>query len=212
MIKSERIAKKINEQISVWGNDHAKLIIAIEGYAGSGKTTVAEYLAKGNTNVAVLHLDDFIKPWEDRKRLMNNVGDKSKVFEYEWYRYDDLEKVLKQFKVKKRGVMKYKAYDFNKNDFGPAKSLDLSKKILVIEGIFLLHQEHAISALWDKKVYLDINFAKADRMRIAREKKKWGKAYLPEAHIDNWTKYFKIAYRRYVKEHKPQRMCGLRFE
>ena len=44
MIRSERIAKKINENIKIWMQDHTKLVVAIDGYAGLGKTTVADYI------------------------------------------------------------------------------------------------------------------------------------------------------------------------
>ncbi|MDO8603977.1 MAG: hypothetical protein Q7K40_01015 [bacterium] len=211
MIKSERIAKKINENIQTWGKDHAKLVVAIDGYAGSGKTTVADYGAKNNPDVLVLHLDDFIKHWKVRKKSIDNAEDKSSVFEYNWYRYCDLEKIVKQFKSKKRGMVKYRAYDYDTNEFATARTLDLSKKVLVIDGIFLLHPEHKINKLWDKRVYLDVDFVKADKMRVAREKKKWGKRYLPENHLDNWTRYFKVAYRRYVKDYKPQKYADLWF-
>ena len=108
MIRSERVAKKINENIKEWVQDHAKLIVAIDGYAGSGKTTVADYIAKGNPNILVLHLDDLIKHWKERKKLIDNAKDKPKMFEYSWYRYGDLEKIIKQFKSKKLGTIKYK--------------------------------------------------------------------------------------------------------
>ncbi|MDO8452021.1 MAG: AAA family ATPase [bacterium] len=211
MIRSERIAKKINENVKVWVQDHAKLIVVIDGYAGSGKTTVADYIAKRNSDVAVLHLDDFIKHWKERKKLIEKAKDKYKVFEYSWYRYGDLEKITRQLKSKKRGIVKYKTYDYDKNDFGPEKTIDLSRKVLVIDGIFLLHHEHKLSKFWDKRVYLDVDFDKADRMRIAREKKKWGREYLPESHSDNWTRYFKTAYRRYVKKYKPQEHADVMF-
>src|SRR3989344_3302410 len=68
MIKSERIAKKINEKIRAWAKGHAKLIVAIDGYAGSGKTTVADFIAMQNPDVLTVHLDDFIHHWKDRKR------------------------------------------------------------------------------------------------------------------------------------------------
>lgn len=210
MIRSERIAKKINENVKVWVQDHAKLIVAIDGYAGSGKTTVADYIAKRNSDVAVLRLDDFIKHWKERKKLIDKAKNKPKVFEYDWYRYSNLEKIVRQFKFKKRGVAKYKTYDYDKNDFGPEKTIDLSRKVLVVDGIFLLHPAHKLNKLWDKRVYLDIDFDKADRMRIAREKKKWGKAYLPESHSDNWTRYFKVAYRKYVSKYKPQENADIK--
>lgn len=212
MIKSERIAKKINGQISAWTKDRSKLIVAIDGYAGAGKTTIADFIAKQNPDVLTVHLDDFIRHWKERKQMIEKAGEKSKVFEYNWYRYEDLEKLIKEFRDKNKGYLKLKTYDFDKNDFSPKKSFDLSKKILIIDGIFLFHPKHKISKLFDKKIYLDIDFIKADKKRIAREKKKWGKSYIPENHPDNWTKYFKIAYRRYVKKYKPQNKAEVVFK
>lgn len=89
--------------------------------------------------------------------MIESAKDKAKVFEYEWYRYDDLEKLVKQF-MKKRGVVKAKVYDYDKNDF-TVRKYDLSKKIMVIDGIFLFHPKHAINKLWDKKIYLDADLA-----------------------------------------------------
>lgn len=205
MIRSERIAKKINEKIKAWSKDRAKLIVAIDGYAGSGKTTIADFIAQQNPDVLAVHLDDFINHWKDRKQMIEQTEDKSQVFEYKWYRYGDLEKLVNEFKNKNNGSIKLKTYNYNKNDFGPLRLFDLSRKILVIDGIFLFHPKHKINKNWDKIVYLDVDFVKADKRRVAREKKKWGKDYIPENHPDNWTKYYKEAYRRYVKLYKPQK-------
>lgn len=211
MLKSELIAKKINKKIKTWSKNQAKLVVAIDGYAGSGKTTVADFIAKQNSDVLAVHLDDFIKHWRDRKKMMAKAKDKSKVFEYDWYRYRDLEKLVNNFKTKKQGTIKFKIYDYDKNDFGPKKTFDLSKKVLVIDGIFLFHPKHKISKLSDKKVYLDVDFKKADKKILTREKKKWGKNYLPENHPDNWMRYFRIAYKRYVKEYKPEKRADCVF-
>jgi len=212
MKRSERFAKKINDKIKDWVKNQAKLVVAIDGYAGSGKTTVANFMAKQNSDVLTVHLDDFIRHWKDRKEMIEEAKDKSQVFEYHWYRYDDLEKLIREFKAKNRGTIKFKTYDYDKNDFGPEKSLDLSKKILVIDGIFLFHPEHKISQLWDRTVYLDADFAKADRNRIHREKKKWGKDYVSEDNPDNWFKYYREAYQRYVREYKPKTNRDLIFK
>lgn len=205
MIKSECIAIKINKEILKWQKSHDKLIVAIDGYAGSGKTTIADFVGKQNPDVLVVHLDDFIHLSKHRKKMIDKAEDKSKVFEYNWYRYDDLEKLLSGFKTKNKGFLKFKIYDYDKNKFGPKRSFDLSKKILVIDGIFLFHTKHKISKMFDKTIYLEANFAKSDKKRIARDKKRHGKKYVPESHPNNWVKYFKEAYNRYVKEHKPQK-------
>lgn len=211
MLRSERIAKRINKETQEWAKGRNKMIVAIDGYAGSGKTTVADYIGKQNSDVLVIHLDDFIHHWKKRKQMIESAKDKAKVFEYEWYRYDDLEKLVRQFKAKEKGSVKSKIYDYDKNDFTSA-SFDLSKKILVIDGIFLFHSKHKINKLWDMRVYLDVNFAKADKRRVAREKKKWGETYVPETHPDNWVRYFKEAYRKYKKEWKPQKRADMVFE
>ena len=212
MIRSEGIAKRINEYIKVWRKDHTKLVVAIDGYAGSGKTTVADFIAKQNIDVLVIHLDDFIKHWKERKQMIDRAKDKSKVFEYGWYRYDDLQKLVDQFKNRQSGSVKYKTYDFDRNDFGMKRSFDLSKKILVLDGVFLLHPKHSINRLWDKRIYIDVDFDKADKKRIAREKKKWGKGYLPENHPNNWVQYFKVAYRRYLGTYKPYGVADVVFK
>lgn len=211
MLRLERIAKQINKEIKKRVKDRQKLIVAIDGYAGSGKTTVAEYIGKHNPDALVVHLDDFIKHWKKRKQMIEAAKDKARVFEYDWYRYNDLEKLIRQFKTKKKGSAKAKTYDYDKNDFG-SSTFDMSKKTLVIDGIFLFHPKHRVNKLWDMKVYLDADLAKADKKRVAREKKKWGKAYVPETHPDNWVRYFKEAYRKYVKEWKPQKEADVVFE
>jgi len=160
--------------------------------------------SKENPNVLVVHMDDFIHHWKDRKKMIDKAKEKSRVFEYNWYRYDDLEKLIKEFKTKSKGLINFKTYDYDKNDFEPRKSFDLSKKVIVIDGIFLFHPKHKISKMLDKIIYLDVDFAKVDKKRIAREKKRWGKNYLPENHPDNWTRYFKEAYRNYIKKYNPK--------
>jgi uridine kinase len=144
MTKSEQIANKINKEIKVWTKNKAKLVVAIDGYAGSGKTTVANFVSKQNPDVLVVHLDDFIHHWKDRKEMIEKAVDKSRIFEYYWYHYGNLEKLIRSFKTKNGGLIKFKTYDYDKNNFGPVTSFDLSKKILVIEGIFLFHPKHKL--------------------------------------------------------------------
>ena len=203
MFRSERIAKKINKEIKEWSKDRSKLIVAIDGYAGSGKTTIADFIAKQNQHVLVVHLDDFINHRRVREQKMKVAEDKSVVFEYEWYKYSEVEKLIRAFKFKNKGIMRLRVYDYKKNNFD-FKAFDLSKKVLIVDGIFLFHPKHKISKEWDKTIYLNVNLDRADKKRIARERKKWGKSYIPETNPDNWTQYYKKSYRRYIKVYKPQ--------
>lgn len=211
MLRSEKIAQIINKKLQTWLTTDGKLVVGIDGYAGSGKTTVADLLGKLNNDVLVVHLDDFIHHWRARKQWMDEAKDKSQVFEYKWYRYDALLQLIQEFKSKKSGAVNIKTYDFDKNDFNSGQSFNLSKKILVVDGIFLFHPEHAISKRWDKKIYLHIDFENGDKRRIDREKKKWGKDFIPDDHPGSYVGAFKTAYKRYVEQEKPQDKADLVF-
>lgn len=202
MTRSERIAKRICKALRVWKKDHARLIVAIDGYAGAGKTTIAKHIADCDADVLSIHLDDFIRHWRDRKRMMGSTKDKPGVFEYHWYRYGDLEKLMRAFLRGKKSIS-ITTYNFETNDFLPKQTIDLTKKVLVIDGIFLLHPAHRMNKLFHKTIYLDADHAVADKRRIAREKKRWGKNFVHDDHPDNWVNYFKTAYRRYIKKYKP---------
>lgn len=205
----QQIAKKINNKIKVLDQHHGRLIIAIDGYAGSGKTSVAEYLARINPAYLVVHLDDFIKHWTVRKRMMDTATDRSRVFEYRWYRYDAIERLVKRFLRTRAGYIHLKVYDFDRNEFAAPRAFDLSKRILVVNGIFLLHPRHKRNALWHKRIFLRVDLRKADARRIAREKKKWDRAYLSEDHPNSYVRDFRVAYERYLHRYQPEQIADL---
>lgn len=66
--KSEKIAKKINKMIKEWLSDGKKIVIGIDGYSGSGKTTVLEYLAKINSDVLPLFWMILLNLGQEEKR------------------------------------------------------------------------------------------------------------------------------------------------
>lgn len=68
MNTSKQIAKKIVEHLQVWKQNHAKLVVGIDGYAGSGKTTIGNFVAEDDSDVLSVHLDDFIKHWRGDSR------------------------------------------------------------------------------------------------------------------------------------------------
>lgn len=204
--RSQKIAQRINKKIESWQKERGRLVIGIEGYSASGKTTVADCLALENPGIVIIHLDDLLKSSAERAAMMNSGDDRSKVFELKWYRYDLLDRIVKKFKKSLPFSVKIYDYDLKKT---VTRTYDLSKKILVIEGIFLFHPEHAISEVFDKKIYLDVNFQQADSRRVRREKKRWGKQYVDENHPDSYVIPFKEAYRRYFKTHHPERLADL---
>lgn len=169
--RSQKIAIKINKSVNLWLKEKDRLVIGIEGYSASGKTTIADCLAKENSQVVVIHLDDLLKSSEERATMMKSGEDRSRVFELKWYRYDLLDTIVEKFRQSLPFSIEIYDYDLKKM---VKRIYDLSRPVLVIEGIFLFHSEHAISKTFDKKVYLAVDFDKADDRRSRREKKTLG--------------------------------------
>ena len=204
--RSQKIATKIVKHVGLWMENTERIIIGIEGYSASGKTTVADCLAKDDSRIVVIHLDDLLKSSEDRVAMMTSDEDRSKVFELKWYRYDLLNSIVEKFKQSEQYSVEIYDYDLKKTI---TKVYDLAKPILIIEGIFLFHPEHTISKAFNRKVYLAVDFDKADGRRNRREKNRWGKDYVDESHPDSFIKPFKEAYRRYFNSHHPDKLADL---
>ena len=199
----EEILHKLNE----WFKDKNKLVIAIDGYSGVGKTTILEEIAKANKNVLAIYLDDFILTGKEREKSLLKSKDKPNVFELNWYDYKKVKDLVGKFR-NNTGIYSTKIYDPKTDSYDKNKEFDLSKKILIIEGVFLLHSE-LFKNTWDKTIYLKTDFKKADERRIIREKKKWGKDYYPEDKDGSFTKLFKIAYRNYISKYNPEKSADL---
>lgn len=90
-----------------------------------------------------------------------------------------------------------------------SKTYDFSKKIMVIEGVFMFHPELSRSKLWDKRIYLEGDLEKIKERRIKREKERWGENYFPETHPDSYFRQVIIALDRYIDLHHPEKVADL---
>ena len=203
-LKVEGFIKRIN----ALSKKDKKLVIAIDGYSASGKTTLLKKLEKNNKNVLAVFMDDFILTAKKRERSIKKARNKSKVFELDWYDYKKIRTLINEFGIKNKGYYKTKLYNSDADRIDISKKFDLSKSILIIEGIFLFHPK-LFKNMFDVKVFLDVDLAYADKRRVKREKKRWGKDYISEDSLDSWTNLFKIAYRRYLKEYNPKKQADI---
>ena len=205
----EQIARKVNQKIKKWAQKDNKLIVAIDGYAGSGKTSVVNRIAELNSSCLVVHLDDFIKPWQVRKHMLDTARNPLKVFEYRWYRYNSVERLVKRFTSVSTGYIRLKVYDFGKNKFITSQVFNLSKNILIIEGVFLLHPQHKRNTFWQKRIFLNADLEKADNRKIAQIKQKFGAEWSPEDHPDSCLYYFNKVYMQYLNRYHPEQKADL---
>ncbi len=198
---AKNIARKADEKIIGWAKENPKLVVAVDGYTGVGKSTLLKNLIELNPDILEVSRDDFVVSREETKKALVNAEDKSKFWELESGKNSDLEKLIQAFKEGK-GSFTAKTFNPKSGELDITKTFDLTKKILVIEGVFLFHPE-LLNHLWDKRIYLEGNLDEIDRRRIAREKEKWGADYFPETHPDSYIKHIIVALKRYIATHKP---------
>lgn len=204
----EELAKKANEAIKNWSKGQDKLVVAVDGYTGIGKTTLLNNLATLNPDILLVNRDDFQIPRTKFEKIYKNVEDRSKIFELEMNDGAKIRKLVNTFR-NSSDPYKFKAYDGVTGKVDIPKVLDFSKKIMVVEGVFMFHPKLPTYDLWDKKIYLEGDIPKIDERRIKREKERWGKDYFPEDHPDSYFRQVIIALKRYIELYKPQEAADL---
>ena len=164
-------------------------------------------LIKNNQDIIPVFRDDFIKSRKIIGGLLKNTNDKSKVMELEWCDNEKIRDLTDSFK---KGDEEYitKIYNPDTGDVDIEKVFDLSKKIMIIEGIFLFHPK-LIDDIFDLRIFLQGDNEVADEKRRKREKERWGDQYFPDTHPDSYFRLVKIAFDRYYKLYNPQQRSDL---
>jgi uridine kinase len=208
-VQEERSAAvaRVNALIDRWRRNRPQLVIALDGYSGVGKSTFLRQLASANPNITPVFLDDFILPGHVRQRKLAGALDRSEVLERQWNNLAKLRRLIQRFRSQ-RGIYRTRLYDPATGRYSRPATFDLRKPVLAVEGVFMFHPALADSE-WDKRIYLDLPLHIADRRRIAREKQRWGDAYVPDSRPDSFVRLFKQAHRRYRRLYNPKRRADV---
>ncbi|ORY81386.1 uridine kinase family-domain-containing protein [Protomyces lactucae-debilis] len=153
----------------------AQWIIGVAGASGSGKTTFArEVVASlGVPWVVIVSLDSFYKvltPEQSAEAHKDNYQfDHPQAFDW-----DLLIQTLEDLKAGKR--VEIPVYSFAKHARLPDASVPLyGVNVVVLEGIYALHDDPRLQALLDMKIYLDTDSDVCLARRLARDTRERGR-------------------------------------
>jgi uridine kinase len=174
------------------------MIIGICGGSGSGKTTLLERLADHFSDLqpSVFSLDNYYLPVE--KQIKDQKGH---------YNFDlpsalDEEKLLSDLKQLIDGQsIQVKEYHFNAPPNKHTYFTIKPSRLLIVEGLFLLHFEK-VKELLDFTVYIKIDPDVQLERRIARDLISRG--YTKEEIVYQWENHVLPCYRKYLLPYRHQ--------
>ncbi len=152
------------------------IIIVIEGMAGSGKSTLGEFLSNYyQTNL--IHMDDFFLPLA--KRTPERLAEVGGNIDYERFKNEVVDHLNTDFY--------YGVFDCSKGEITTRKQIK-RKPMLIIEGSYAMHPY--FGKYYDFAIFLEV----ANEVQVQRILKRNGE-FLLDKFINNWipmeNRYFK---------------------
>lgn len=134
--------------------ERGKIILAIDGGSGSGKTILSEYL-EAKYDCTVFHMDDFfLRP---EQRTQERYAEPGGNVDRERF----LEEVL--IPINKNEIINYRRFDCSTFQLSELITVR-RKKLVIIEGVYSMHLE--LAPYYTFSVFLDVD-SKLQRQRIS---------------------------------------------
>lgn len=167
-IDLETLSLKIGEQLGLKDT----VVLAISGFGGAGKTTLADSITNNFTESAVMPLDDFV---------INRGKGKGWAGGFDW---DRLEQLFKDIKARKN--LHYQRYDWKADKLDDRWIDKRLPKLVIIEGVRLFQPK--FMDYFDLSVWIDVDLTTATAQGVDRDRNKWHKIDNEglEAHLESW--------------------------
>ena len=167
----------VNKLIENKLKQHNRILIAIDGQCGSGKTTLAESIRQ-EFDALVIHMDDYFLPPE--MKTNDRLNEPGGNVHYERIKQE----VFEHLQTDQITIQKFNC---STNQLEEPIKLGL-KNVVIIEGSYSLHRE--LRMFYDSKIFLKID----EETQLERIKKR-SNEYLYQRFVKEWipleNTYFK---------------------
>ncbi|NOW04479.1 uridine kinase family protein [Clostridium beijerinckii] len=137
--------KYVFDEIKNLLKDNEKLVIAIDGRCGGGKSSLGAMLAEG-FDCSLFHMDDFFLP--PRMKTKERLAEPGGNVHYERFE----EEILKPLKNNEPAV--YRKYLCNKGELSEPIKVE-PKNLTIVEGSYSLHP--TLRDYYDYKIFITID-------------------------------------------------------
>ena len=171
------------------------IIVGIAGGSCSGKSTFTQRLKECyQDDIAIVYQDNYYNKRDDL-----SLEDRSKI-NYDHRSAFDTELLIEDIQKLKRGeAIKCPVYDYTIHNRLSNTLLVAPKKIIVLEGILVFHNEE-LRNLIDMKIFIDADSDERLCRRIRRDTAERGRTI--DSVINQYLNTVKPMYNRYVKPTK----------
>lgn len=149
MNKCEAVCRNIDRILS----EKKHIIVAVDGHSASGKTTLAEELAK-KYNANVFHADDFfLRPEQRNAERLSEIGGNF-----------DRERFMKEVLLPLKDGVNFSYRKFSCRTHTLSQKIEVTKKsVNIVEGSYCQHPY--FGEIYDLKIFLNIS-SKEQKKRI----------------------------------------------